>query len=448
VTSLCDHLIPLNVYSEQETLKNYDPVTIAVTKLHPDGYGLSEDGRQAVIGALAGEVLEAVPWARKQKKHYFKIRTVHTAAPTRVEPACAAANHCGGCSFQHLEPHAQILFKQQQLIDALGDTQPATLLEPMMGPLFDYRSKARLGVKFVEKKGRVLVGFREKMKPYVAEIDTCKVLKKSVGENLAALAAAVSDLCDPRSVPQIEVAAGDTETALVIRHLEDLTDDDLLRLKQLGEEFAFSIYLQPGNESTVHKLYPDDGYERLIYTLPEYDLSYAFHPLDFTQVNQFINQKMIRQALQLLDLQPTDHVLDSFCGIGNFSLPLARVAAQVTGIELSQASVLRGAENAQRNGLSNVSFVASDLFAEDCEIPEFQSFNKILLDPPRSGALEVCKKLATHKAERVVYVSCNPTTLGRDSAILVAGGYRFESAGVIDMFPHTTHVESIACFTR
>ena len=429
-------------------MKKYDPIILAVTTLHPEGYALSEDRRQAVIGALPGEVVEAEPWARKQRKHFFKVKTVHTAAASRVEPACSAASHCGGCSFQHLEPQAQIFFKQQQLVAALGETQPEKLLEPMMGPLFDYRSKARLGVKYVEKKGRVLIGFREKMKPYVAEIDSCKVLKAAVGENFSALAAVVGALSNPRSVPQIEVAAGDTETALVIRHLENLTEEDHSLLKRFGEEFEFSIYLQPGNESTVHKLYPDDGYERLVYTLPEYHLSYAFHPLDFTQVNQLINRKMISQALLLLELQPTDHVLDSFCGIGNFSLPLARTAAQVTGVELSETSVLRGIENAQRNGLTNVNFLARDLFAEDWQIAEFGPFNKVLLDPPRSGALEVCKKLATHVAERLVYVSCNPTTLGRDAAILVAGGYRFEAAGVIDMFPHTTHVESIACFSR
>jgi 23S rRNA (uracil1939-C5)-methyltransferase len=429
-------------------LKNNDPVTITLPTLHPDGYALSADGKQAVLGALAGEVVVAEPWARKHKRHYFKTRSVVEASANRVEPPCAAASHCGGCSFQHFEPGAQILFKQQQLVDALAEFQPDVLLPPLTGPLLDYRSKARLGVKYVDKKGRVLVGFREKLKPYVAEIDSCKVLKASVGEQLSVLSQAIEDLSDPRSVPQIEVAVGDTETALVIRHLSPLTAADTVRLQLLGEQAGFSIYLQPGNESTVHKIYPQDGRERLVYTLPAFDLTYEFHPLDFTQVNQAINRQMIELALSLLELQGNDRVLDAFCGIGNFSLPLARTAESVLGLELSATSVERAQENAALNGITNVQYGVSDLFAEALEIPDLQSFNKVLLDPPRSGALEVCKKLATHKPERVVYVSCNPTTLARDAAILVAGGYRFEAAGVIDMFPHTTHVESIACFSR
>jgi 23S rRNA (uracil1939-C5)-methyltransferase len=429
-------------------LKNNDPVTITLTTLHPDGYALSADGKQAVLGALAGEVVVAEPWVRKHKRHYFKTRSVVAASADRVEPPCAAASHCGGCSFQHFEPGAQILFKQQQLVNALAQFQPEMLLPPLMGPLLGYRSKARLGVKYVDKKARVLVGFREKLKPYVAEIATCKVLKPSVGEQLPALSQAIADLSDPRSVPQIEVAVGDTETALVIRHLSPLTAEDSLRLQLLGEQAGFSIYLQPGNESTVHKIYPRDGRERLVYSLPAYDLSYEFHPLDFTQVNQVINRQMIQQAIALLELQGEDQVLDAFCGIGNFSLPMARTAASVLGLELSPASVARAQENAALNGISNARFGVSDLFSETLEIPDFHSFNKVLLDPPRSGALAVCKKLATHKPKRVVYVACNPVTLARDAAILVAGGYRFEAAGVIDMFPHTTHVESIACFSR
>jgi 23S rRNA (uracil1939-C5)-methyltransferase len=429
-------------------VKNYDPVTITIDQLDPAGYGLSADGKQGVIGALAGETVIAVPWARKRKKHFFKTDTVSQASADRVTPICPSANDCGGCSFQHFESVAQIRFKADNLQETLSATPPLLFMEPITGPTHDYRSKARLGVKFVEKKGRVLVGFREKMKPYVAEIDRCFVLRASVGENLSALAQVIGELSDPRSVPQIEVAVGDTETALVIRHLGELTASDLSQLSEFGRQLHFDIYLQPGNESTVHKLFPADGVERLKYSLPEFDLIYAFHPMDFTQVNHQINQKMIRRAIDWLALKDTDRVLDGFCGIGNFSLPLARTAGYVKGVELSQTCVQRANENAALNQLSNVEFAARDLFAENQDKTEFLGYNKVLLDPPRSGALEVCKILATHQAERVVYVSCNPVTLARDAEILVAGGYRFESAGVIDMFPHTTHVESIACFTR
>jgi 23S rRNA (uracil1939-C5)-methyltransferase len=429
-------------------VKNYDPVTITTDQLDPAGYALSADGKQAVIGALAGETLIAVPWARKRKKHFFKTDTVLQASADRVTPICPAANDCGGCSFQHFESLAQIRFKADNLRQTLADTQPLHFMEPITGPTHDYRSKARLGVKFVEKKGRVLVGFREKMKPYVAEIDRCYVLRASVGENLLALAQVIGELSDPRSIPQIEVAVGDTETALVIRHLSDMSSADVSQLSEFGRQLQFSIYLQPGNESTVHKIFPADGVERLSYSLPEFDLTYAFHPMDFTQVNHQINQKMIRRAIDLLALEDTDRVFDGFCGIGNFSLPLARSAGYVMGIELSQTCVQRANENAVLNRIDNVAFSAGDLFAENQDKTAFQGYNKVLLDPPRSGALEVCKVLATHHAERVVYVSCNPVTLARDAEVLVAGGYQFESAGVIDMFPHTTHVESIACFTR
>ncbi len=428
-------------------IKNFDPVEIEIAGLHAEGYGTTEDEQVAVLGALAGEAVVAEPYARKRRKKIYKTISVANSNPDRVNPLCAAADKCGGCSLQHLDPAAQISFKHEHLVSLLADNSPKKWLKPLTGPVSSYRSKARLGVKFVEKKGKVLVGFREKMKPYIAEIENCCVLRESVGERISALATLVEQLSVCRALPQIEVAVGDSETALVFRHLENLNDEDLELFQRFGVENNISIYLQPGNEQSVHKIFPSDGNERLIYSLPEFQLEFDFHPMDFIQINQSINRRMIPLAIELLALKPEDNVFDAFCGIGNFSLPLATIASSVLGIEASSSSVLRAAENADRNGIKNATFIAADLFAEGLDIPGLQGINKVLLDPPRSGAEEVCKKLATHKVERLVYVSCNPVTLARDAKLLVESGYQFENAGVIDMFPHTNHVESIACFS-
>ncbi len=428
-------------------IKNFDPVEIETLGLHTEGYGTTLDEKVVVLGALSEETVIAEPYAKKRRKHIYKTINVVRSNADRVEPECAAADKCGGCSLQHFDPVAQIGFKHKHLVSLLDETMPNGWLQPLEGPVSAYRSKARLGVKFVEKKGKVLVGFREKMKPYIAEITSCGVLRASVGERIDALAKLVEQLSVCRSLPQIEVAVGDTETALVFRHLEALVDDDLALFKRFGAEHSVSIYLQPGNEQSVHKVFPADGHERLSYSLPEFDLVFDFHPMDFIQINQTINRRMIGLAIELLALQPEDNVFDAFCGIGNFSLPLATIARSVIGIEASVSSVQRAGENADRNGIKNTTFIAADLFAESPDIPGLQSVNKVLLDPPRSGAEEVCKKLASHKVERLVYVSCNPVTLARDAKILIESGYCLEKAGVIDMFPHTNHVESIACFS-
>jgi 23S rRNA (uracil1939-C5)-methyltransferase len=428
-------------------IKNFDPVEMEIEGLHADGYGTTLDERVAVLGALPNETVTAEPYVRKRRKLVYKTMSVANKNPDRVQPMCAAAERCGGCSLQHFEPSAQIQFKHRQLVSMLEGSVPDKWLHPLTGPVRNYRSKARLGVKFVDKMGKVLVGFREKMKPYISEIDTCPVLRESVGERIEALALLVEKLSVCRALPQIEVAVGDSETALVFRHLEEVNAADLQLFAEFGAEHNVSIYLQPGNELSVHKIFPADGRERLSYSLPAYGLVFDFHPMDFIQINQTINRDMIPLAIELLSLNSEDNVFDAFCGIGNFSLPLATVARSVLGIEASESSVIRARENADRNNLKNTHFLAADLFAEGLDIPGLQGINKVLLDPPRSGAEEVCKKLATHKVERLVYVSCNPATLARDAKLLVESGYRFETAGVIDMFPHTNHVESIACFS-
>ncbi len=432
----------------KDSMKNDADKAVAIASLHRDGYGLSADGGQAVYGSLPGETVLVRRMGRKRKTQFGRTVSVIQGSDTRVEPACAAANVCGGCSFQHMSPEAQLAFKHELLASEFSSFPPAEWLPPVQDSSLHYRSKARLGVRFVEKKGRVLVGFREKMKPYIAETGSCSILRRPVSDLLEPLAELVGQLRQPGSVPQIEVAVGDVETALVIRHLEPLDDDELHSMEEFARTRELQLYLQPGNLQSVYRLYPVEGPERLYYRLPNQELELAFHPLDFTQVNHGINQKMVDLAVSLLAAEKRDRVLDAFCGIGNFSLPLARTAGFVTGLEGSSASVERARENAVRNTMTNTAFHEMDLFAGSLEFIDSLEFNKVLVDPPRSGAEALCEKLASGNLERLVYVSCNPGTLARDTKILVDRGFELERLGIIDMFPHTTHVESIALLTR
>lgn len=416
-----------------------------VKRLHADGYGVSADGASAVFGALPGERVLAEPFTKRKRQVFHRTIDVEKASPDRVTPICSAAHICGGCSLQHLDPSAQLARKQNSLLEVLDECVPQRLLPPLVGPVSRYRSKARLGVKYVTAKGRALVGFREKLSPFIAEIETCEVLSDPLSEMIPAISGLIDSMAARARIPQIEVAAAGGIAALVLRHLDALLPPDLARLEAFARTNPVHIYLQPGGPETVTRFFPKAGEERLYYALPKYDLTLAFHPLDFTQVNQVINRDMIDLAIELLALAPADRVADLFCGIGNFSLPLARKAVRVMGIEGSAVAVQRARENARRNEISNCDFVTGDLFAKSLELA-LDGVNKVLIDPPRSGAAAVCETLANHKVERVVYVSCNPMTLARDTKTLVQSGYRLEAAGVIDMFPHTSHVESIACF--
>lgn len=432
--------------------KVFSAQTIRVGELRDGGYcSVESDPKLCVYGALPGEQVTAMPFSKRKRKIFAHTQEVHEANPHRVVPPCSVADVCGGCSLQHMAPAQQIATKQALVANTFTSLDPSlTPLEwysPLQGDVSSYRAKARLGVKFVEKKQKVLVGFREKHKPYIVETDQCHVLKAPVGNLLQPLAELIEGLSIPRQIPQIEVAIGEADTALVFRHLEPLSDMDKTALIEFAQQHQVQVYLQAGAPENIEKLFPNDGEKYLHYQLPAFDLRFEFTAMDFTQVNPSINQRMIERALALLQLQPEDRVLDAFCGIGNFSLPLARTAARVIGIEASEQSVIRARHNALQNDLNNCVFIAQDLFAEPLEISGLQEVNKVLLDPPRSGAESLCKKLASHKVERVVYVSCNPASLARDASILVANGYKFEGAGVIDMFPHTTHVESIASFS-
>ncbi|MCC1495616.1 23S rRNA (uracil(1939)-C(5))-methyltransferase RlmD [Alcanivorax sp. 1008] len=427
---------------------------LVVETLSHDGRGIARpDGKTTFIdGALPGETVLCKYTMQRGKFDEARTLEVKVASEHRVTPPCSHADRCGGCSLQHLDSDEQVHLKQSMLEEQLrhfGGLAPQRWLEPLRGPVTGYRSKARLGVKYVEAREQVLVGFREKRNSFIAALDQCSVLVPSVGKSLRVLAELMATLDGKRRIPQIEVAAGDEDVALIFRHLDPLSGADQDKLVGFCQSRGWHCYLQPGNEQSVHRVWPTDGEQRLTYEHPSADLEMAFHPTDFTQVNGEINRAMVPLALELLDVQAEHRVLDLFCGLGNFTLPLARRAAHVSGVEGSQAMVERGYENARRNSLSNVDFYAFDL-TKDVAGQSWATarYDRVLVDPPRTGALEMMPVLAKTGAQKVVYVSCNPATLARDAGELVKHGYRLVAAGVMDMFPHTTHVESIALFER
>ncbi|HEX4870159.1 MAG TPA: 23S rRNA (uracil(1939)-C(5))-methyltransferase RlmD [Moraxellaceae bacterium] len=440
--------------SRREKIKARPPVELTIESLSHEGRGLARlEGKTLFVeGALPGETVRA-SYVMTHKK-YDELRTVEvlSASADRVEPPCPHFSVCGGCSLQHLARPAQIAFKQGVLAEQFrhfGGLAPEAWLEPLVDPEPAYRRKARLGVKYVIKKEALLVGFREKQSNFLADIQGCHVLDTRIASQFMALRAVIRGLSRFDQIAQIEVAAGDAEVALVFRHMAPLPPEDIAALVAFSRERDWQLYLQPGGVDSVHKVWPEGGADRLHYALPDFGLELAFHPMDFTQVNAGINRRMVKLALDLLDPQPGERVLDLFSGLGNFTLPLATRAGSVIGVEGSQAMADRGLENARANGLGNVAFHAQDLTADFSAQPwARQGFDRLLIDPPRSGAEEVVRYLPKFGAKRVVYVSCNPATLARDAGLLKEAGYRLRLAGVMDMFPHTTHVESIAVFDR
>ncbi|WP_373507256.1 23S rRNA (uracil(1939)-C(5))-methyltransferase RlmD [Thiocapsa sp.] len=430
-----------------------EPVEAEIEGLTHEGRGLAHfDGKAVFIdGALAGERVR-FRFTRMQRRYDEGVVVdVLRAAPERVSPKCSHFGVCGGCSLQHMEAGAQIRAKQASLADVLsriGKVTPQTWLAPLTAGAWGYRRKARLGVRYVAKKGRTLVGFRERGNAFITDVSRCEVLHPGVGERIQAIAAAVDALSIREQVPQIEVAMGDTPPVLVFRALNPPSAADLGVLAALGESEGFHVYLQEAGPESIRPL-PGQGIT-LHYELPRYDLRIEFEPTDFTQVNLELNRSMLDQALALLDVQADERVLDLFCGLGNFTLPLARQAELVVGVEGDAGLVARAQANATLNRIDNVRFYTADLYgALDLEPWSREGFTKLLLDPPRSGALSVLDWLPRLGVERVLYVSCYPTTLARDADRLVnALGYRLVSAGVMDMFPQTAHVESMALFER
>ena len=444
---------------QRRRLKQQDPIVLVISKLSHEGRGIGHHEGKVVFvdGALAGEEVLVQFTGSRSSYAEALVLEVRKPAPERAVPACRFFGTCGGCSLQHLDSGAQLAFKEAVLHERLSHAVSAdsyTRLPVISGAVVGYRRKARLAVRWVGKKDKALVGFREGSSSFITDMDSCIVLDPRVGSLLPALSQLVSGLEARDQLPQIEVAIGDPpesgaeggDCALVFRHLQPLAVADSERLTMFGQQHGLDIYLQPHGPDSVHKLYPATP-PRLYYHLPEFALTLGFHPLDFTQVNAGINRLMLQRALQLLDLQSTDRVLDLFCGLGNFTLPIARHARAVVGVEGAQAMVERGRENAIRNGIANATFHCADLTQPSAQQSFLQEgFDKILLDPPRSGAQEVLPALAAMKPARMVYVSCNPATLARDAGILATLGYRLEAAGAMDMFPHTSHVEAIALF--
>ncbi|AVY67550.1 23S rRNA (uracil(1939)-C(5))-methyltransferase RlmD [Xanthomonas translucens] len=432
------------------------PFQTDIADLSHDGRGVArpegEGGKVAfVAGALPGETVLAEPTARN--RHFDEARTLQVlqASPQRVQPRCPHFGVCAGCVLQHLAEDQQILAKQRVLtenLERIGHVTPQTVLPALSGEPWGYRRKGRFSVRRVEKKDKTLVGFRELDPRFVADLSVCHTVIPQIGFKVSALAELVERLDGKRDIPQIEFIAGDAAVALTFRHMQPLSAHDQAALVAFAQAHEFAIFLQPGGVDSVHPLYPQDV--ALAFRLPQWDVELAFRPLDFIQVNASLNQKMIAHALALLDAQPGDRVLDLFCGLGNFTLPLARTVREVVGVEGDAGLVVRARDNAQRNGLDNAQFFAADLTQDQRQAPWMQQgFDKLLLDPPRSGAIEVLRQLPLDTFQRIVYVSCHPGSLARDAGYLVnEQGFVLKAAGAMDMFPHTAHVESIAVFEK
>ncbi|MFL6573317.1 MAG: 23S rRNA (uracil(1939)-C(5))-methyltransferase RlmD [Burkholderiales bacterium] len=425
-------------------------MTLRIDSLDAEGRGVARNAEGKVVfveGALPGEEVDFQVLRKKSSFEIGRLTQVLGGASSRQTPRCPHFGVCGGCSLQHTDARTQMAAKQRWLEENLariGKVEPETLLPIVYGEDWRYRRRARLGARYVPKKGGAMVGFREKRSSYITDMRECHVLPAQVSALILPLRSLVEALSIRARLPQIEVAVGDNATVLVIRHLDPLTDDDRSRLRSFGETHSVHLWLQPGGPESAHPFHP--GESELYYELPEFALRLAFRPTDFTQVNHGVNRILVSRAVRLLDPQPGERIADLFCGIGNFSLPLATTGAQVIGFEASSDLVERARQNAALNKLA-VQFEVMNLVRPN--LNPYAPFDKLLVDPPREGAVEIAKALPAAWPRRIVYVSCDPATLARDAGVLVhAKGFRLAAAGVVNMFPHTAHVESIALFER
>ena len=474
----------------RKRLQDAPPVTLTVTNLAHDGRGVASYGDQPdhhldkhgkkvfVSFALPNETVSVkITGSRKSMEEGDAALVLANPNPERTTPPCPHFGVCGGCSLQHWQPDGQIQFKQSVLAELLehqAHIQPEHWLPPLVADRLGYRTKARMGVRYVEKKGTALVGFRERASNFLANLNECHVLDPRVGFEIEPLKALISSLDARDHIPQLELAMGETlddvidskkSIAVIVRHMVDLGEHDIAKLQAFFAERNWQLFLQPKGSDTVHRidpLYENTAHARpssltvpptggLFYRLPEFDVTFEFSPLDFTQVNLSVNRKMTKLAIDLLELKPGERVLDLFCGLGNFSLPLARQVGEtgfVIGVEGSSEMTQRAKMNATANGLHHTDFFAQDLTKDFSSEPWVGQVDALLIDPPRSGALEVMQYLDKFNAKRIVYVSCNPITLARDTAVLLEKGYKLTHAGVMDMFCHTGHVESIARFEK
>ena len=429
--------------------------TALVHSLSHDGRGIATINHKTTFirGALPGETVDYQ--ITQKHRHYDEahLLSIIQTSPKRVLPPCSHFGVCGGCSLQHMDIETQVNLKQHTLLDQLkifGQVTPASILPPLSLNTAGYRRKARLGAKFVIKKNKVFVGFREKSSRFLTDIQHCLVLHPKIGEHLTELNQLITSLQIYQHIPQIEVAIGDEEAALVFRHLEALSEEDQEKLISFGKEKQFHIYTEPNPPLPILKLWPNDSKERLSYSLPDYQLEFLFHPLDFVQINLEVNRLMVQQAIRLLDLKSHETVLDLYCGIGNFTLSMARFTKKVTGIEGNKNMVLRAEENAKHNQILNVDFYTANLESPAKDASWLKTkYDKILLDPARTGAKNILPFFTSLHAKKIMYVSCNPATLARDAGELVHHhGYQLTQVGIMNMFPHTAHIEAMAIFDK
>ncbi|GAB4178380.1 MAG: 23S rRNA (uracil(1939)-C(5))-methyltransferase RlmD [Wenzhouxiangellaceae bacterium] len=430
-----------------------EPVLVDVTDLGHDGRGVGRHDDKVVFvhGALPGEQVRVRLIGRNRRFDEGVVVEVPEPSRHRVEALCPWFDRCGGCVLQHMAPEAQIAWKQRRLatnFERIAKLEPGTWLPALTGPQWHYRRRARLSVRLVAAKGRVLVGFREPGGRYVADIEDCRVLDPAFADRLLELSGLIGRLSIPDRIPQIECAAGDDTAAIVLRHLAPLTEADQDHLREWSDATGIAVWLQPAGPSSTHRLHPRE--HRLRYRLDHFDVAFEFHPQQFIQVNAEINRQLTRRAVELMAPKPGERILDLFCGLGNFSLPLARSGATVIGVELADDLVHTARRNARLNGIDNAQFIAADLQQSSLDpVWPDDGFDGVLIDPPRSGAIEALEAVAATGARRIVYVSCDPATLARDAGELVhRHGFRLSAAGVADMFPHTGHVESVALFER
>ena len=429
---------------------------VTVESIDQEGRGVAHhEGKVIFIeGALIGERVTYSSFRKKASFENAVATKIIKSSFTRVQPKCIHFDLCGGCSMQHLDFRAQVAVKQRILEDNLqriGKVKPEVILAPIYGEAWGYRQRARLSVKHVIKKGKTLVGFHEKRSSFIADMQHCEILPAKIAKLLPLLARLNEQLSIFDKLPQIEVAVGDYVDVLVLRIMQALTPADEELLKQFADMHQVQFWTQTKGPDTVHPFYPLDA-PALTYSMPEFGITMPYAPTEFTQVNSTMNRLMVGRALRLLAPKPQERIADFFCGLGNFTLPIARSGAQVLGVEGSAALVKRAEENAAYNGLSaNTKFQTLNLFEMDeAKLLQLGAFDKWLIDPPRDGAMELVKAITPDTApQRIVYVSCNPATLARDAEVLVhSKGYAIKAAGVMNMFPHTSHVESIAVFEK
>ncbi|MFO1258764.1 MAG: 23S rRNA (uracil(1939)-C(5))-methyltransferase RlmD [Gammaproteobacteria bacterium] len=426
-----------------------------ILRLSHDGRGVGEvDGKKTFIfGGLPNEVVSFQYTSVRRRLDEGRAIDITMPSPFRTAPHCAHFGVCGGCQLQHLEPEAQLEHKQAVMLEQLqhlGGVTPREVLAPLTGPLWGYRRKARLGVRFVQKKNKLLIGFRERQANKLADLSECSILVPEFGSLIPDLQRLIAGLAGFEVIPQIEISVGTgpDERGLVIRHLAPLSESDVDKLKAFAKTNQICLFLQAKGPESVQCLWPDPDKRFLSYILEPYHLKFEFHPSDFTQVNHEMNEQMVARALSLLEPKSTDRILDLFCGIGNFSLPLAMQAEKVVGVEGHAEAVRRAQHNATLNQIENVQFYAQDLTKPLDPAWASAQYDLVLLDPPRSGALEMMPHLVAWGPRRILYISCQPATMARDAAILVESGYQLVKAGVMDMFPHTAHVESLALFEK